>query len=196
MSKSSYIVYIHRFPNGKVYVGITSLKPYERWCGGHGYDGQPLMRRAIKKYGWENVKHSVISSGLTKEDAESEEIRLIKYYNSNNRAFGYNIDNGGSSRGRMSEGTKERLRASHLGCLNPQYGKPLTEDHKNKIRETRKKLDYQPVNKQKIMCVETGIIYDSTAAATRHTGISNSLIRRVCYGEKKSAGGFHWKYVN
>ena len=58
-----YNVYKHTFPNGKVYIGITRQKPKYRWANGNGYlrlkpNGeykQPLMARAVIKYGWENV---------------------------------------------------------------------------------------------------------------------------------------------
>lgn len=195
MTDKSYKVYVHLFPNGKRYVGLTRTKTWERWCGGHGYKVQPLMWNAIQKYGWNNIEHFIVKDNITKEEAEALEIELIKKYKTTDRYYGYNISNGGFSNGKHSDETRKKMSVVRSGAGNPQYGKPLTEEHKAKIRETRKKLNYQPVNKQKILCVETGIIYESTAQATRETGISNSLIRRVCYGEKKSAGGFHWQYV-
>lgn len=30
----NYTVYMHRFPNGKVYIGMTSKKPEDRWKRG------------------------------------------------------------------------------------------------------------------------------------------------------------------
>lgn len=192
----NYKVYIHIFPNGKVYIGITSLRTWERWCGGHGYDEQPLMRQAIKKYGWKNIKHSVIADGLTQREAEAMEIELIKKYKSTNRKHGYNISNGGSTSGKFTEETRRKMSENQRGEKNNFYGKHLSEEHKNKIRERRKELGYEPVNKRRVLCVETGIIYESTAQATRDTGIHNYAIRRVCYGERKSAGGYHWKYVD
>ena len=47
----NYKLYIHKFPNGKVYVGITSQDVGERWRHGEGYKDQ-LVYRAILKYGW------------------------------------------------------------------------------------------------------------------------------------------------
>lgn len=38
-----------------------------------------------------------------------------------------------------SEETKARKREARLGPLNPQYGKPLTEEHKTKLREAWKR---------------------------------------------------------
>ena len=190
-----YKVYLHEFPNGKVYIGITSRKPHERWRGGHGYKTQPLMWNAIKKYGWKNIRHHIIEKGLTQSEAEEKEKILIKQYKSNNREYGYNADNGGSSVGRASEATRQKYREAKTGENNPFYGKQLTEEHKGKIRKTRKARNIQPVNKRLVRCIETGVIYESTAQATRELGIHNYAIRRVCYGERKTAGGYHWEYV-
>ena len=192
----SYKVYLHTFPNGKVYVGITLKRlACERWCGGHGYRGQPLMWKAIQKYGWKNIRHEILADELTKEEAEALEIQMIREYRANDRDHGYNIDNGGRSRGRVSDATKKKLSEAHKGEKNFFYGKHLSENHKKKIRETRQERGIEPVNKRPILCEETGVIYESTAQATRETGVHNYAIRRVCYGERKTAGGFHWRYV-
>lgn len=153
------------------------------------------MWKAIQKYGWKNIRHAVLAEGLTKEEAEAMEVRLISEYQANDHAHGYNIDNGGKSPGRVSEETKKKLSAVHSGKGNPFYGKHLTEEHKKKIRETRRERGVEPVNKRPILCEETGVIYESTAQATRETGVHNYAIRRVCYGERKTAGGFHWRYI-
>ena len=39
----NYTVYMHRFPNGKVYIGMTSKKPEDRWKRGSGYRTQISM---------------------------------------------------------------------------------------------------------------------------------------------------------
>lgn len=88
-----YSVYCHIFPNGKKYIGI-SKDPKKRWgYNGEHYNTQKKVARAIKKYGWENVKHIILADGLTKEEAEAEEIRLIAENDSINN--GYNISIGG-----------------------------------------------------------------------------------------------------
>lgn len=45
-----YSVYMHRFPNGKVYIGITKYPVKHRWARGEGYSHQPVYK-AIKKMG-------------------------------------------------------------------------------------------------------------------------------------------------
>lgn len=106
-----YSVYLHRFPNNKVYIGITCKIPAYRWgVNGKGYNRQPLMWKAIQKYGWENVAHEVLFTHLTKEQAEEKERELISKYNSNNSNYGYNIESGGyTSFAKISDADRTRI---------------------------------------------------------------------------------------
>lgn len=45
-----------------------------------------------------------------------------------------------------------------------------------------------------IICVETGIIYESAMDAYRKTGIKNNTISHVLNGRHKTAGGYHWRF--
>ena len=47
-----------------------------------------------------------------------------------------------------------------------------------------------------VRCVETGIIYSSAKEAERLTGIRNGNINSCCNGRCKTAGGYHFEYVN
>ena len=64
-------VYMHTFPNGKVYIGITSQETERRWrSDGYGYNKQGLIFNAICKYGWDNVDHKILACVAEKEEAE------------------------------------------------------------------------------------------------------------------------------
>lgn len=93
----SYCVYIHQNKrNGKVYVGLTSRKPETRWNGGSGYISNKPFYNAIKKYGWnDGFSHQIVAENLTADEAEQLEKDLIKMYQSNNPAYGYNMTDGG-----------------------------------------------------------------------------------------------------
>lgn len=91
----NFSVYKHTLPNKKIYIGITSKKPIYRWNNGKGYKNQSLFYRAILKYGWDNIKHEILFTGLSEREACEKEIELIAKYKSNDRKFGYNISNGG-----------------------------------------------------------------------------------------------------
>ena len=45
-----------------------------------------------------------------------------------------------------------------------------------------------------VRCVETGEIYPSQVAAERATGFCN--IHKVCAGQRRTCGGYHWEYVH
>ena len=92
---SDFKVYKHTTPSGKVYIGITSQPLVKRWKNGKGYEGCTAFFRAVKKYGWNNIQHEVIASGLSKEAACAMEQRLIKETGSNRADRGYNLTGGG-----------------------------------------------------------------------------------------------------
>ena len=91
-----WLVYLHKSPSNKVYIGITSKDdPNKRWCNGHGYkkNRQPLFYNAVKKYGWNNFEHRVLFKDITEKDAKLIEIDLIYYYKKIN--LSYNMTDGG-----------------------------------------------------------------------------------------------------
>lgn len=117
---------MHVFPNEKIYIGITANTLETRWHNGLGYKNQPLVWRAIQKYGWENIEHKILFENLTQEEAYRKEIELIRKYNSTNSEFGYNNSPGGGF--------------SRKGCkFNEDQRKKLSEAHKNPSPEIRKK---------------------------------------------------------
>lgn len=93
-----YSLYIHKFPNGKVYIGITKRTLEERFkYKGRGYRNQQFMWRAIVKYGWDNIGHYLLADNLQKDIAIELEKRLIAKWDSANKEHGYNVDYGGTT---------------------------------------------------------------------------------------------------
>lgn len=98
-----WCVYVHIVPrcisgykNKKYYVGITSRKnPEVRWGkDGVGYKAQ-VFYNAIQKYGWDNIKHKILYTNLSEDEAKQKETELIALYDSTNTNHGYNITQGG-----------------------------------------------------------------------------------------------------
>lgn len=108
MENKNWTVYMHTSPSGKRYIGITSQKIQQRWRSGKGYKIN-VFCNAIQKYGWENIKHEILFENLTKEEAEKKEIELIAFYKSNQKEYGYNIQNGGNCLGTHSLSTKNKI---------------------------------------------------------------------------------------
>ena len=78
---NNFTVYIHHFPNGLKYVGITSQSTEDRWRLGSGYS-QQYVYQGIKEFGWDNIQHEIYQTGLTQEEANFLEKYLIKTLNS------------------------------------------------------------------------------------------------------------------
>ena len=90
-----YSLYEHVFPNGKKYIGITT-DPKRRFANsGKGYSNNDRMSKAIEKYGWENVQHNIIESGLSRKEAAVKERELIEQEDTVRN--GYNISPGGTT---------------------------------------------------------------------------------------------------
>lgn len=89
-----YSVYMHIFPNGKKYIGITCVPEKQRWVNGKGYT-QSKMQKAIEQFGWENIEHKILFSGLTQTEASEKEKAMIAQYRTAEENFGYNTSVGG-----------------------------------------------------------------------------------------------------
>lgn len=127
-----YSVYIHTFPNGKKYIGITNQNPEKRWSKGKGYKSSPVMNKAIKKYGWENISHEIIAEDISLEQASQMEINLIALHRTSEKKYGYNLSLGGiSNSGGFSDEVKKRMSEKRKGVK-------FTEEHRRKISESQK----------------------------------------------------------
>lgn len=95
MDDKLYYVYKHITPNNKIYIGITKQNPSTRWGNGHHYKHSRYFYNAILKYGWDNIKHEILDSNLTLDQANDLEKKYIELYKTNNPNFGYNLQKGG-----------------------------------------------------------------------------------------------------
>lgn len=183
----AYFVYCHtNKANGKKYVGITSQRPLERWQNGKHYSRHKAFYSDILKYGWENFRHEVLYSGLSEEEAKKKESNLIIEWDLLNDELGYNKQKGGKIP-KQSASTIEKLSELNKGDKNPFYNRKHTKKTKELMKENRPK--------KSVVCIETGVIYESTREAQRQTGADHGDIGKCCKGTKKTAGGFCWKYA-
>lgn len=137
---NTYCVYKHTSPSGKVYIGITKKCPNYRWANGIGYKTSPHFWSAIQKYGWENIKHEVLYTNLSCEDACLAEQRLIKEYKATDRKYGYNEKAGGQKGSNLNEFVKAKISAS-----NKEYyaNHPQTIERISQANRGRKWTDSQ-----------------------------------------------------
>lgn len=86
-----FYVYRHTCPNSKVYIGMTENEPERRWNGGYGYHRNKRFFKDILKYGWDNIKHEILSLHETKEDALQVEAAQIVLHRATIPHYGYNV---------------------------------------------------------------------------------------------------------
>lgn len=80
---------------------------------------------------------------------------------------------------------------------NINYGSCIEKSSKarrGKPHGPRKFYYPRPLSRKKIKCIETNKIYQSMDEAKEKTGIGH--IGEVCNGHRKTAGGYHWEYVD
>ena len=198
---------MHKCPNGKVYIGITSRRPKARWVCGNGYIKNDHFYRAIQKYGWENIEHIIVEQNLSKNDAAELEIKLIKEYKSNDYKFGYNMSSGGEFGGSgviVSQETRAKLSQKRKGRKLPEYvknkiseslkGHYISEETKKKISQSLKAKNMNG-NEKQVYCFETDKTYRSLSDAGKELNIKPCYISSVCKGKNKTVKGLHFKFA-
>lgn len=89
-------VYYHLFPDGTIYVGITSQPLSKRWQRGNGYKSQKVYE-IIAQYDWDSeIEHVLFADNLTLEEACNMEKLLIQNLRETcPQTVRYNIADGG-----------------------------------------------------------------------------------------------------
>ena len=221
---NQWTVYVHIVPkelsgykNDKYYVGITSVGVKNRWHGGSNYKGQ-IFYNAIKKYGWNNIKHEIIAEHLTKDEACNFEKTLISLLNSTHREYGYNAHIGGEGGNRKelkairqytTDGVfiKEFISSAEAGreigcertnithaCKNhsQSHGYLWRYSDEEPPQRYRKKRQKSVIQKD----LDGNLIkeYWTLSEAAKETGIGRDNILRCIKGKNRHASGYLWFY--
>lgn len=188
----NYTVYKHTCPNGRIYIGITRMKPEMRWVGGMGYQRNKRFFASIVKFGWDNIKHEILEQNLTYAEAKAKETMYIKKFNSNDENFGYNVSLGTGKKGcKLSLEARERLRAA-------QTGRKATEEARLHMRLSHLgKIGKDCHNSKKVYQydLDGNFIkeWDSQSDAARFYNCSSSHISSCTRGQKEKALGYIWR---
>lgn len=215
-----YTIYKHTAPNGKVYIGATSLDVKDRFGrNGSKYSTQ-YFGEAIKLYGWDLIKHEILYEGLTKEEADYMEKEMIKKYRSNEREYGYNIAIGGV-RGEHSQLTREKMSKT-------RKGRPLSDNHRRALSDALKGKQVSESHREHLRASHLGYVMpqsqkDKISASCKGKGtkavlmldMQETVLRRFeslmeagkavnakslgnisscCKGKRKQSYGYKWKY--
>lgn len=130
----------------------------------------------------------MIKSIRSKERWENEEFRIqqTKYRNNPDSVY-------------HSEGFKKKLSSVTKGELNGNYGNKWTDEMKKSLSEKKKgkNLLSDNPNSKRIMCVETGVIYDTIKEAMIEYGVKHQSSFTVALKHPtRTAGGKHWVLVD
>lgn len=103
------------------------------------------------------------------------------------------------------DGDKKNNHISNLEYVTAQEN----IQHRDKVLQHTNQSEgwkKQMYDKKRVLCVETGIVYESSYDAANwlinERGIKGSIanvagcVRQCCRGESKTSRGFHWKFYN
>ena len=209
MGANTWSVYKHTTPDGRVYIGTTSVDPKVRWNYGYGYRNVPFFE-AVLEFGWNNIEHEILCDGLMETDAFELEKRLIAEYDSTDPRKGFNRSTGGDGSWgvKISEETRQRLAESHVGKNNPHnrsWNDKISYSNRGakkphagvpKSEETRKKLTGRKSVIQFDLSGNEIARFKSITEAANSVLRSVSSIGKCCNGNTPTAGGYIWKFEN
>lgn len=173
MEEKGTIYKIKNLVNGKVYIGQTVNKVQRRW-----QDHRSMLKRnthdnfylqnAWNKYGEENFAFEVVGEYYTHE-LDDTEIQLISKYKKLNKS--YNLESGGNSQKKLHETTKQKLSIA------------IKNLHEN---DSEYRDKYLEAIARKVICINTGKVYESIAEASRELDVNYDNIHQVCCGNNNS----------
>jgi group I intron endonuclease len=126
-----FIYLIKNTISSKCYVGQTIQKNVKnRWRAHKNMHGT-ILASAFAKHGIENFEFSVIT------EAPNEKLDEMEMFEIETRntitPYGYNIESGGNSRKIVHVSSKMKMRVAKLGENNHNFGKPRSEETRQKI---------------------------------------------------------------
>ena len=203
----------------KAYIGQT-IRPIHKRLEEHQLERSKCkaILGAIKKHGWDNFDKEWYE--VPDEELNFYEEMLVALFGTLSPG-GYNLVEGGGSKGRPSEESKQKMSEAQSGEKSHMYGKTLSEETKKKLsdaksgemnpmfgkehtEETKKKMsdahtgEKNHKSKKVYQYTIDGIYVDDFAssgeAARALEKTNGSKIRMCAYGDRKTAYGFKWSH--
>jgi group I intron endonuclease len=162
--------------NNKIYIGQTIISLSER-KGDHRrksliHSSTTYFHNAIRKYGFNNFSWVIIDIADNINKLNTKEEFWIKYYNSTDKKYGYNLSSGGLNKKtnlstkikisqiqkgiKRSKEFKEKISLVTKGSKNPFYGKKHSEETRKKISETKKNQKLKATKEHIEKCIMRG----------------------------------------
>ncbi len=216
-NNNNYIIYkVENISNGKVYVGASTKSMEERKKDhikkskkGKSYEFQ----QAIATHGPEAFKWEQIDTARTTDELAQKEKEYILKYNS--KADGYNSDGGGGVQKSVYQYdiSTGKLVGKFSNLTDAAATINLTKQGLSKVCLSVHKVSkgyiwsYSSTSPKHINDNRTKVVqqfslkgqfineFKSVAEASKQTNCNKTSISKVCRGERKSCGGFCWKYL-
>lgn len=181
-----------------------------------------LLQESWNKYGSDCFIFKIIQE-CSSEQLDELEKHYIKKYNTTDIKNGFNLQYGGKegipteySLNKQSDSLKEsykkagrkelqrenalkqwanpEIKAKILGKNNGMYGKTHTVEAREKIRQA--KLGSTPAvkNLKPVYCQELNKVFENATEAGKFCNRQGGTILQVCYGNRKTCGGYHWNF--
>jgi hypothetical protein len=90
--------------------------------------------------------------------------------------------------GNLTEEHKQKIARAHKGKKRIAF----SEEWKSKLSKANKGKNSP--NRKPVLCLETNEIFASATEAAEAKSCSRNGISRVCLGQNKTAGGYHWQF--
>jgi predicted GIY-YIG superfamily endonuclease len=193
MIESAYIIYrLLNTVTGKSYVGMTNGFPRRKLDHFHhllnNIHHSTKLQNSFNKYGRTAFEWSIVETCVSREDAESAEIKWIAHFDS--KRNGYNMTEGGDYNNSHKpcvwngvEYPSQKEAATALGVSNGTINYRLRRGYtcdSDMPRTTDPKNGYIEVvelkRRPRVSCVWNGIEYPSFTAAAKKLGIGKGTM--------------------
>lgn len=87
------------------------------------------------------------------------------------------------------------IKAKIMGENNGMYGRHHTDEAREKIRQARLGKSSSRRIREPVYCVELDSIFEDACEASKKLALHSGGILGVCRGERKTCGGYHWKFI-
>lgn len=202
--------------NGKIYIGQKRYDrnndiadPAPSYIG-----SGTKLNNAIKKYGKENFSREILCWCLNQEALDDCEKFFIKHTDSMNIEIGYNLCEGGQAQmpkelvklygkdnpnygkkwtDEMRKRSSDMAKARNIkGERNPNYGNRWSKEQRQaaskRVKESGQCAGINNPRATKVLCVETGRVYDMIKDVARDVGLRTSTVSSYISKGKKIKG--------
>lgn len=124
--------------SGTTYVGSTAdvkrRRGQHRCALRHDTHSNPHLQSAFNKYGKEAFEWAILEDGLADKDLAGREQFWLDEYRRHGKVYNYGECAANNRRGvALSAETCRKMSEANKGKNNPQWGRPLSEEHRRKI---------------------------------------------------------------